>query len=182
MTYIHPLADLLIRGWTSPRGAKICVPLFMFVQQGDKRVFFHFLRKERSHHHSGGSIVMLSEGFRENKAGLPRGFNTHRHSPFLRYRLVFSVRGSRRGSNKNFRLHKQHRLACQFYTIPQKFTIQCSPAPKCLISGERGFAKSVAPIRDDVTVPEATGRIFRHTALWCKRPADAVIAMVSGSR
>ena len=44
------------------------------------------------------SIGTSSAGFRENKAGLPRDFLTHRYA-FLRcFRPGFSVRGSRRGS------------------------------------------------------------------------------------
>ena len=44
---------------------------------------------------------MSSAGFRENKAGLPRDFLTHRYSPFHCFRPGFSVRGSRRGSKRD---------------------------------------------------------------------------------
>ena len=44
------------------------------------------------------SIGTSSDGFRENKAGLPRDFLTRRCSLFRCFRPGFSVRGSRRGS------------------------------------------------------------------------------------
>ena len=47
------------------------------------------------------SIGPPSAGFGENKVGLPRDFLTRRYSPFRRFRPVFSVRGSRRGSKRD---------------------------------------------------------------------------------
>ena len=49
------------------------------------------------------SIGMSSAGFRENKAGLPRDFITHRYSPFHCFRPIFSARGSGRGSKRDSR-------------------------------------------------------------------------------
>ena len=49
------------------------------------------------------SIGTPSDGFWENKAGLPQDFHTRRYA-FLRcFRPGFSVRGSRRGSTGDFR-------------------------------------------------------------------------------
>ena len=44
------------------------------------------------------SIGSPSEGFGENKAGLPQDFRTRRYALFHCFRPIFSARGSQRGS------------------------------------------------------------------------------------
>ena len=68
-------------------------------ESGDSGDFWwRLLDSNQWPHACEDSIGTSSAGFRENKAGLPRDFLTHRYA-FLRcFRPGFSVRGSRRGS------------------------------------------------------------------------------------
>ena len=68
-------------------------------ESGDSGDFWwRLLDSNQWPHACEDSIGPPSAGFGENKVGLPRDFLTRRYSPFRRFRPVFSVRGSRRGS------------------------------------------------------------------------------------